>query len=117
VKKTEKRAFWKRPSSHDTYIPAREQEWRKRYCLPRGCLHLTRTTWLCIEFYLSKQAGSTHLEEIRYDVAGPQFRAFAEAIGRPGLHREEAAVRIDEAYRARIRKMAPKILRIATRLG
>jgi len=114
MKKASKRV-WTRPSSHDTYIPVREQEWRRRYCLPRGCHHLSRTTWLCIEFYLAAQAGSTHLEDVQYDVPGPRFRAFAEAIGRPGLRREEATVRVDEAYRARIRKMAPKILRLAKR--
>lgn len=115
MKKAGKSA-WTRPSSHDTYIPAHEQEWRRRYCLPRRCHHLGRTTWLCIEFYLATQAGSTHLEEVHYDAPGRRFRAFAEAIGRPSLRREEAVVRVDDAYRARIRKMAPKVLRISTRL-
>ncbi len=107
---------WSRPSSHDTLIPVREQAWRQRYCLRRGCHHLPRLTWLCIESYLATHPGSTHLEDAKYDALGPRFREFVALIGRSGLRPAEGAVWVDGAYRAYIRKMAPKILRLSTRL-
>jgi hypothetical protein len=101
-------------SSH-LLLPAREQEWRERYCVPRGCHHASQTTWLCIENFLAERYGSTHLESVKYGPAGPRFRHLESLVGH-SLQSDEAAPLIDAAYRAFIRKWAPKVLRIGIRL-
>ena len=103
---------WKRPSSHDTQIPMREQAWRERYCLRRGCYHPVRLTWLCIEFYLAAQASPTHLGVVRYDAPGPRFREFARLVEQPSLRPDAAAVLIDRAFRKLIFTKTRKAMRV-----